>query len=98
MSGSVTRDLTKPSLARLQLCMELWNLWWGRDSSGLVRQVRLEFFLRMMFSWKHQAGRLVGLSRLSGQSDININISINININVSININLTLTLTSTLTV
>ena len=66
LSGSVTRDLTNPSLARLQLCMEVWNLWWGSDSSSPARQPRLEFFLRMMFSWKHEAGRLVGLSRLSG--------------------------------
>ena len=69
LSGSVTRDLTNPSLARLQLWMEVWNLWWGRDSSSPARQPRLEFFLRKMFSWKHEAGRLVGLNILSGQSD-----------------------------
>ena len=47
--GNVTRDLRKPSLARDQLWMEEWNLWW--ESSSPVRQPRLVFFLRMMFSW-----------------------------------------------
>ena len=48
LSGRVTRDLTKPSFASDQLCMEVWNLWW--DSSP-ARQPRLVFFLSMMFSW-----------------------------------------------